>query len=493
MRGAYSFTSVFAAIQLLVFPGVFSPTGLLGAGPQTAVWIWVFWHGGFPALVTASLFARSVPASLTHRTLARVVAVGAVAVTVGLCILATAGQSHLPPLVARSGSYTQLSDSPAGIIVEALCLAALGLHVSTTRVRSLMDLWLAVALVGALLDVTLTLSAGARYSVGWYAARDTSMVSSSAVLGMLIYETTGLYRRLSETHRKLVETSARDGLTGVVKGHELDVKLPARPLYVEADRLRLAQVLANLLTNAAKYTPPGGRIELTVVADAAEIVIAVTDNGIGIESGKFSALFSMFSQVNPDHHRQGGLGIGLALSKSLIELHGGRVTVSSAGKDRGSCFAIHLPASLRVMPASLQTLPTSASSVGKHRILVVDDNIDAADAMTAFLELEGHEVRTAYSGEEALDILTHYGAEVILLDLGLPGMSGLDVGRRVRTTPNTKDVTLIAITGWGQPQDRLRTAKAGFDFHFTKPVDVGRLNLAIASAATASQTMPDST
>ncbi|WP_288830362.1 ATP-binding protein [uncultured Paraburkholderia sp.] len=277
------------------------------------------------------------------------------------------------------------------------------------------------------------------------------------------------------------------------KGHELDVKLPARPLYVEADRLRLAQVLANLLTNAAKYTPPGGLIELTVVADDAEIVIAVTDNGIGIESGKFSALFSMFSQVNPDHHRQGGLGIGLALTKSLIELHGGRVTVSSAGKDRGSCFAIHLPASLRVMPASVQTVPAAANPVDRHRILVVDDNVDAADAMTAFLELEGHEVRTAYSGEEALDILTHYGAEVILLDLGLPGMSGLEVGRRVRTTPNTKDVTLIAITGWGQPQDRARTAKAGFDFHFTKPVDVGRLNLAIASAATASQTMPDST
>jgi diguanylate cyclase (GGDEF)-like protein len=136
-------------------------------------------------------------------------------VAVGLCILATAGQSHLPPLVATSGSYTQLSDSRAGLVVEALCLAALRLHVSTTRVRSLMDLWLAVALLGALIDVTLTLSAGARYSVGWYAARVASMVSSSAVLGMLIYETTGLYRRLSETHRKLVETSARDGLTGV--------------------------------------------------------------------------------------------------------------------------------------------------------------------------------------------------------------------------------------------------------------------------------------
>jgi len=215
LSGAYAFTSVTAAVQLLVFPGVFSPTGLLGAGPQTAVWIWVFWHGGFPALVTASLLTRAVPSNLTDRSKGRLAAVGAVALALGLCALATDGQNYLPPFVAGSGSYAQLSSSPAGIIVEALCLATLGLHVSTTRLRSLMDLWLAVALVGALIDVTLTLSAGARYSIGWYAARVASMMSSSAVLGMLIYETTGLYRRLSDTHRKLIETSAHDGLTGV--------------------------------------------------------------------------------------------------------------------------------------------------------------------------------------------------------------------------------------------------------------------------------------
>ncbi|WP_244808753.1 GGDEF domain-containing protein [Caballeronia zhejiangensis] len=215
LSGAYAFTSVIAAIQLLVFPGIFSPTGLLGAGPQTAIWIWVFWHGGFPALVTASLISRSAQSSLTHRARGRAVAVGAVAIAIALSALATAGQSHLPSFVAQSGSYAQLSSSPAGLIVEAMCLAALGLHVSTTRLRSLMDLWLGVALLGTLIDVTLTLSASARYSIGWYAARGASMVSSSAVLGMLIYETTGLYRRLSETHRTLVETSARDGLTGV--------------------------------------------------------------------------------------------------------------------------------------------------------------------------------------------------------------------------------------------------------------------------------------
>jgi signal transduction histidine kinase len=270
----------------------------------------------------------------------------------------------------------------------------------------------------------------------------------------------------------------------VGKGQELVVKPPTRPLHIEVDRLRLAQVLANLLVNAAKYTPPGGRIELTATADEVEIVLSVADNGIGIEPDKLSAIFAMFSQVNSDQHRQGGLGIGLALSRSLIELHGGRLTASSTGRNRGSCFSVHLPATSRVFPPPAPTRPATASrsSVQKHRILVVDDNVDAADAMTAFLEMEGHEVRTVYSGEEAVDLLAIYNSNVILLDLGLPGMSGLDVARRVRATPSTNDVTLIAITGWGQPQDRASTAEAGFDFHFTKPVDVQQLSQAIETA-----------
>ncbi|SAK56769.1 PAS/PAC sensor hybrid histidine kinase [Caballeronia fortuita] len=269
------------------------------------------------------------------------------------------------------------------------------------------------------------------------------------------------------------------------KAHELVIESPIRPLHVEADRLRLAQVLGNLLTNAAKYTPPGGRIVLAVTADDAEIVLSVEDNGIGIEPDKLSAIFSMFSQINPDHHREGGLGIGLALSKSLIELHGGRLTASSAGKDLGSCFSIHLPAECRAVAAPMPARDAPAVALAKRCILVVDDNIDAADALTAVLELEGHEVRTVYSGEEAIDVLDHYSPEVILLDLGLPGISGIDVARRIRATPATKDVTLIAITGWGQPQDRERTAEAGFDFHFTKPVDVVQLNEAIESAGAA--------
>ncbi|WP_081850877.1 hybrid sensor histidine kinase/response regulator [Caballeronia grimmiae] len=272
------------------------------------------------------------------------------------------------------------------------------------------------------------------------------------------------------------------------KGQELVIKPPARPLHIEADRLRLAQVLANLLMNAAKYTPPGGHIELTATADDGEIVLSVADDGIGIEPDKLSAIFAMFSQVNRDQHRQGGLGIGLALSKSLIELHGGRLTAASAGKNRGSCFSIHLPATSRVLqpPVPARAAPANRSSVPKHRILVVDDNVDAADAMTTFLEMEGHEVRTVYSGEEAVDLLNDYSADVILLDLGLPGISGIDVARRIRATPSTSDATLIAITGWGQPQDRASTADAGFDFHFTKPVDVGQLSQAIETADAAS-------
>ncbi|WP_345817452.1 sensor domain-containing diguanylate cyclase (plasmid) [Paraburkholderia sp. PREW-6R] len=246
LSGAYAFTSVIAAVQLLVFPGVFSPAGLLGAGPQTAIWIWVLWHGGFPTLVTASLLARTVPASLTNRASGRFAAVGGVALAIALCAIATAGQSHLPPVVAQSGSYAQLSSSPAGIMVEALCLMALGLHVSTTRLRSLMDLWLAVALLGALIDVTLTLSAGARFSVGWYAARLASMVSSSAVLGMLIYETTGLYRRLSETHRTLVETSARDGLTGVFNRAYFDDRFPRDVSFASASSQPLCVLLIDV-------------------------------------------------------------------------------------------------------------------------------------------------------------------------------------------------------------------------------------------------------
>ncbi|GGD70407.1 hypothetical protein GCM10010985_26120 [Caballeronia grimmiae] len=264
------------------------------------------------------------------------------------------------------------------------------------------------------------------------------------------------------------------------KAHVLRVSLPERPVYIEADRLRLAQVLANLLTNAVKYTPAGGEIKLSAAVNEEEIVLSVVDSGIGIEPDKLSAIFSMFAQIDPDNHG-GGLGIGLALSKNLIELHGGRISVESDGRGKGSRFTIHLPAECKVVPDNVRGAPTGLAAHIKRRILIVDDNVDAADAMAALMEMEGHIVRIAYSGEEAIAVLDHFPPEVVLLDLGLPGLSGIDVARQVRSAPLVCQSILVAITGRGEPHDREQTAAAGFDFHFTKPVDAAQLFGAIQS------------
>lgn len=292
----------------------------------------MFWHGGFPALVTASLLSRSVPSRLNHRARGRAVAVGAVALAVGLCALATAGQSHLPSLVARSGSYAQLSSSPAALIVEATCLAALGLHVSTTRLRSLMDLWLGVALLGALIDVTLTLSASARYSVGWYAARGASMVSSSAVLGMLVYETTSLYRRLSETHRTLVETSARDGLTGVFNRAYFDERFAQEFSLASASSQPLCVLLIDV-DHFKPYNDTFGHLAgdkcLKQVADALASTLRRQSDFIARYGGE------EFVVVLPACESEAGLRVGQSLRAAVEKLaipsaspRGGPVTVS---------------------------------------------------------------------------------------------------------------------------------------------------------------------
>jgi signal transduction histidine kinase/CheY-like chemotaxis protein len=288
---------------------------------------------------------------------------------------------------------------------------------------------------------------------------------------------------LSEVISDAVEV-AKPVLEG--KAHVLRVSLPERPVYVEADRLRLAQVLANLLTNAVKYTPAGGDIELSAAVNEEEIVLSVKDSGIGIEPDKLSAIFSMFAQIDPDNH-EGGLGIGLALSKNLIELHGGRISVESDGRGKGSRFTIHLPAECKVVPDNVRGAPTGLSAHIKRRILIVDDNVDAADAMATLIEMEGHMVRIVYSGEEAVAVLDHFTPEVVLLDLGLPGMSGIDVALQFRRMPLVCESILVAITGRGEPHDREQTAAAGFDFHFTKPVDAAQLFGAIQSPINAPQ------
>ncbi len=264
-----------------------------------------------------------------------------------------------------------------------------------------------------------------------------------------------------EISRPLIETAR----------HELTVNLPSEPLLVDGDLTRLAQVLSNLLNNAAKYTPEGGRIWLTVERDGSEAVMQVRDNGTGIPADMLPRIWEIFTQVDRTLERsQGGLGIGLSLVRRLVEMHGGSVDGFSEGVGRGSTFTVRLPLAL-VEPVRQQAEGQQAEASGRRRILVVDDNVDSAKTLAMLLQLTGNEVRTAHDGPSALEVAAAYVPDVVLLDIGLPGMSGLDVARRMREMPRLRDTMLIAQTGWGQQEDRRRSEEAGFDAHLVKPVD----------------------
>jgi signal transduction histidine kinase/ActR/RegA family two-component response regulator len=276
-----------------------------------------------------------------------------------------------------------------------------------------------------------------------------------------------------ETSRPLIEAG----------GHELSVSLPAEPILLEADPLRLAQVLSNLLNNAAKYTHDGGRIWLGAERQGAEVVVLVRDSGIGIDAEALPSVFEIFSQAKPTLARgHSGLGIGLSLVKGLVELHGGSVEARSDGPGRGSEFLVRLPVAARTAgreparPREDEEPPATGS-----RILIVDDNRDGADSLAMLLEIMGNRVRTAYDGEQALEATEAMRPEVVLLDLGMPKLSGYDVCRRIREQPWGRDVVLIALTGWGQEADRRRTEAAGFDRHMVKPVHPADLMRLLAS------------
>jgi PAS domain S-box-containing protein len=266
-----------------------------------------------------------------------------------------------------------------------------------------------------------------------------------------------------ETARPLIEAS----------GHDLTVTLPPEPVYLEADATRLAQVFGNLLTNAAKYTERGGHIWLTAGRRGREVVVTVRDTGIGIAAEHLPHLFEMFSQVTPALERsQGGLGIGLSLVKGLVEMHGGTVEARSDGPGKGSEFAIRLPASdgpvVRGPPQSAGV--EESRERPRRRILVVDDNRDAADSLAMTLRLAGHELHTAYDGPEAVEAAAQFRPDIVLLDIGLPRLNGYEVAHRIREQPRGKEVSLVAVTGWGQEEDKRRAREAGFDHHLTKPV-----------------------
>ncbi len=268
------------------------------------------------------------------------------------------------------------------------------------------------------------------------------------------------------------------------RGHRFNLQMPDQPIFVEADPTRLSQVILNLLNNAAKYTEDGGSVHLSIERSGSEVVLRVRDSGMGIPPEMLPRIFELFVQGERTLDRaQGGLGIGLTVVRRLVELHGGSVQAFSEGLGRGSEFVVRLP----TVPAPLP--PDSNGQAGKHgcedglsgkpglcwRILIVDDNRDSAESLAMLLQMLGHEVRTAYDGETGLNIAKQLSPDIVLLDIGLPRLSGLDAAQQIRQDLGLRDTLLIAMTGYGQEEDKRRSRQAGFNEHLVKPVDFGEL------------------
>ncbi|MGE3808240.1 MAG: ATP-binding protein [Gemmataceae bacterium] len=263
-------------------------------------------------------------------------------------------------------------------------------------------------------------------------------------------------------------------------GNRLMVTLPGSPLLLKADPTRLAQVFSNLLNNSAKYTEKG-EIHLSVQADNGLALVRVRDTGIGIPADKLDEIFEMFTQVDRSLERaRGGLGIGLTLAKRLVEMHGGSILVASAGSGHGSEFTVRLPLAAPPEAAAAVAAVEAVTPLAAQRILVVDDNVDAAQSLTMLLRMYGHEVRTVHDGESALAEAERFRPRVVFLDLGLPLLNGYEVARRLREADWSRDLLLVAVTGWGQDDDREKSRAAGIDHHFVKPVDLRDLDKLLA-------------
>lgn len=261
--------------------------------------------------------------------------------------------------------------------------------------------------------------------------------------------------------------------------HEFSVQLPTEPLWVMADPDRLEQVAVNVLNNAAKYTDAGGLVRMSVAREGDEAVVRVIDNGVGLPPEMLPRVFDLFTQVDGSLSRShGGLGIGLALVRTLIEMHGGSVSASSRGIGTGSEFTIRLPALTTSSGETPTTTLEQRKPLGqRRRVLIVEDNIDAGDSLGMLLRLNGHEVQVARTGPNALEVAAEFHPELVLLDIGLPGMDGFEVARRLRTDPKFTGITLCALTGYTPSEaDHGRPQQAGFDYHFVKPISMDRLN-----------------
>jgi CheY-like chemotaxis protein len=259
-------------------------------------------------------------------------------------------------------------------------------------------------------------------------------------------------------------------------GHKLDVSLPSEPVYLDADPVRIAQVLSNLLNNAAKYTDRGGRIWVVAARRDNEVDLSVRDTGIGIPADALSSIFEMFSQVDRSLEKShGGLGIGLTLVKRLVEMHGGSVDAHSDGVGKGAEFVVHLPIARVPALSEDQGDDTRQPSALRCRILVADDNSDAAESMGTLLRFMGNEVRIVRDGLQAFEEAAAFRPDLILLDIGMPRMNGYEAARRIRGEHWGKQMFLVAISGWGQEEDKRRATEAGFDRHVTKPVEFAHL------------------
>ena len=277
-----------------------------------------------------------------------------------------------------------------------------------------------------------------------------------------------VFKRAIETAQPLIDAQA----------HQLTVSLPDEPVWLEADPVRLAQVIANLLNNAAKYTEPGGSISLTAEREGSELLVGVRDTGMGIAPELLHDIFELFTQAERSIERsQGGLGIGLTLVRRLVEMHGGSIHAFSEGAGQGSEFIVRLPI-LQGQPEAPEDEPALANETaeaihaGPFRILVVDDNADAAESVAMIVKLSKHDVQVAHDGQTALEVAKVYRPHIVLLDIGLPGMNGYEAAKRLRQDPNLANTLLVAMTGYGRQEDQRRSHEAGFDHHLVKPVDV---------------------
>jgi PAS domain S-box-containing protein len=269
------------------------------------------------------------------------------------------------------------------------------------------------------------------------------------------------------------------------RGHTLRVVLPEIPVPLDADRQRLIQAFCNLVSNAAKYTPPEGHLEFVARVRGGILDVQVRDNGIGIPADKLADIFELFTQVDRSLERHGGLGIGLTLARQLIQLHGGSILAESGGPGRGSTFVVQLPVAVGVPAAGRSARDVSERVAESKRVLVADDNRDAADSLALILELSGHVVQRALDGEEAIAIAEQFRPEFAFIDIGMPRVNGYDVARRIRREEWGHTMHLVALTGWGQEEDRRKAIEAGFNAHYVKPMEPQTLNQLLAGPSAA--------